>query len=97
MLMVVVIDETINATNRFHGGGGAASRLSYPLRLFPIYFPMGNMATGLFVLFALLAGVVGVGSSIAGILSIKEERAGSWASGASFALVAWALTILSMG
>ncbi|CAN6452799.1 unnamed protein product [Victoria cruziana] len=75
----------------------AASRLSYPLRLFPIYFPMGNMATGLFVLFALLAGVVGVGSSIAGILSIKEERAGSWASGASFALVAWALTILSMG
>ncbi|KAF3782075.1 hypothetical protein EJ110_NYTH20352 [Nymphaea thermarum] len=75
----------------------AASRLSYPLRLFPIYFPIGNMATGLFVLFALVAGVVGIGSSIAGILSIRVDRAGSWASGASFALVAWALTLLAMG
>ncbi|XWS15910.1 hypothetical protein CRYUN_Cryun34aG0042800 [Craigia yunnanensis] len=43
-----------------------------PAHFSPIYFPMGNAATGFFVTFATLAGVVGVASAIAGINHIRS-------------------------
>ncbi|XWS18583.1 hypothetical protein CRYUN_Cryun32bG0057200 [Craigia yunnanensis] len=68
-----------------------------PAHFSPIYFPMGNAATGFFVTFALLAGVVGVASAIAGINHIRSWNASSLPSAASIAGVAWTLTLLAMG
>ncbi|KAL1169662.1 hypothetical protein V6Z11_A05G161500 [Gossypium hirsutum] len=68
-----------------------------PAHFSPIYFPMGNAATGFFVTFAMLAGVVGVASAIAGINHIRSWHASSLPSAASVAGVAWTLTLLAMG
>ncbi|KAE8700566.1 hypothetical protein F3Y22_tig00110556pilonHSYRG00315 [Hibiscus syriacus] len=68
-----------------------------PAPFSPIYFPMGNAATGFFVTFAMLAGVVGVASVIADINHIRSCHAGSLPSAASIAGVAWTLTLLAMG
>ncbi|MQM00696.1 hypothetical protein Taro_033434 [Colocasia esculenta] len=38
-----------------------------PVRMFPIIFPIGNMATGFLVIFSLIAGVVGIAASLTGI------------------------------
>ena len=43
------------------------------MRLFPIYFPIGNLATGFFVVFALLAGVVGISTSITGLHALLHK------------------------
>ncbi|KAG4146383.1 hypothetical protein ERO13_D05G153900v2 [Gossypium hirsutum] len=68
-----------------------------PAHFSPIYFSMGNAATGFFVTFAMLAGVVGVASAIAGINHIRSWHASSLPSAASVAGVAWTLTLLAMG
>ncbi|XVE88309.1 hypothetical protein DITRI_Ditri19aG0059600 [Diplodiscus trichospermus] len=68
-----------------------------PAHFSPIYFPMGNAATGFFVTFALLAGVVGVASAIAGVNHIRSWNGSSLPSAASIAGVAWTLTLLAMG
>ncbi|MBA0568765.1 hypothetical protein Golob_006235, partial [Gossypium lobatum] len=68
-----------------------------PAHFSPIYFPMGNAATGFFVTFAMLAGVVGVASAIAGINHIRSWNASSLPSAASIAGVAWTFTLLAMG
>ncbi|XVF27398.1 hypothetical protein REPUB_Repub14bG0103500 [Reevesia pubescens] len=68
-----------------------------PAHFSPIYFPMGNAATGFFVTYAMLAGVVGVASAIAGINHIRSWNASSLPSAASIAGVAWTLTLLAMG
>ncbi|KAK6264524.1 hypothetical protein SCA6_019958 [Theobroma cacao] len=68
-----------------------------PAHFSPIYFPMGNAATGFFVTFALLAGVVGVASAIAGLNHVRSWNANSLPSAASVAGVAWTLTLLAMG
>jgi hypothetical protein len=71
--------------------------VSPPVRLFPIYFPIGNLATGFFVIFALLAGVVGVSTSITGLRDVSEGYPASMMSAAASAIVAWTLTLLAMG
>ncbi|XVF25541.1 hypothetical protein REPUB_Repub13aG0221100 [Reevesia pubescens] len=68
-----------------------------PAHFSPIYFPMGNVATGFFVTFAMLAGVVGVASAITGFNHIRSWNASSLSSAASIAAVAWTLTLLAMG
>ncbi|KAJ7947234.1 AWPM-19-like family protein [Quillaja saponaria] len=68
-----------------------------PAHFSPIYFPMGNAATGFFVTFALLAGVVGAASAISGINHIRSWNADSLPSAASVAIIAWSLTLLAMG
>ncbi|KAF8391135.1 hypothetical protein HHK36_023436 [Tetracentron sinense] len=70
------------------------TKLELPAQISPIVFPMGNAATGLFVLFALIAGVVGAASAIAGILPVRTWTANSLLSAA---IIAWALTLLAMG
>ncbi|KAK8692529.1 hypothetical protein V6N13_075988 [Hibiscus sabdariffa] len=49
-----------------------------PAHFSPIYFPMGNAATGFFVTFAMLAGVAGVASVIAGLNHIRSWHGGSF-------------------
>ncbi|KAG8365587.1 hypothetical protein BUALT_Bualt18G0120900 [Buddleja alternifolia] len=71
--------------------------LHLPAHFSPIYFPMGNAATGFFVLFALIAGVVGVASAISGLNHIRRWDLDSLPAAASAATIAWTLTLLAMG
>ncbi|XP_059289595.1 membrane protein PM19L-like [Lycium ferocissimum] len=68
-----------------------------PAHFSPIYFPMGNAATGFFVVFSLIAGVVGVASVLSGIDHIRRWNFDSLPAAASAATIAWSLTLLAMG
>lgn len=76
---------------------GAVQGVSPPVRLFPIYFPIGNLATGFFVIFALLAGVVGVSTSLTGLHDVSQGYPASMMSAAAASIVTWTLTLLAMG
>ncbi|KAJ0080832.1 hypothetical protein Patl1_10103 [Pistacia atlantica] len=71
--------------------------LDLPAHFSPIYFPMGNAATGFFVTYALIAGVVGAASVIAGVNHIRNWNADSLPSAVTAATIAWSLTLLAMG
>ncbi|KAK1412140.1 hypothetical protein QVD17_33143 [Tagetes erecta] len=71
--------------------------LELPPHFSPVYFPMGNSATGFFVIFALIAGVVGVASTIAGFNYVRSWSSDDRTGPASAAVIAWALTVLAMG
>ncbi|KAF2583032.1 hypothetical protein F2Q68_00000662 [Brassica cretica] len=75
----------------------SASVLSLPAKIFPIYFPVGNMATGFFVIFSLIAGVVGMATSLSGIMNVLEWDSPNLHSAAASSLVSWSLTLLAMG
>lgn len=57
----------------------------------------GNGATFYFLVFAILAGVVGAASKLAGIHHVRSWRGDSLATGAASALIAWAITALAFG
>ncbi|KAK6929699.1 AWPM-19-like [Dillenia turbinata] len=57
----------------------------------------GNPATFFFLIFALLAGVVGAVSKLSGANHIRAWRSDSLAAAGSSSLVAWALTALAFG
>ncbi|MCL7022818.1 hypothetical protein MKW94_006885 [Papaver nudicaule] len=57
----------------------------------------GNGATMFFIIFSILAGVVGVASKLAGASHIRAWRNDSLAAAGSSALVAWAITALAFG
>ncbi|RAL49736.1 unnamed protein product [Cuscuta campestris] len=71
--------------------------LKLPANFSPIFFPMGNAATGFLVTFSLIAGVVGVASVIAGANHIRRWNVTSMPAAVSAAAIAWALTALAMG
>nr|CAD1833658.1 unnamed protein product [Ananas comosus var. bracteatus] len=75
----------------------ALSGLTPPARLFPIYFPIGNLSTGFFVIFSLIAGVVGSATSLTGLLDVSRSKPASLLSAAAFSVITWALTLLAMG
>lgn len=75
----------------------AGPGLRLPAHFSPIYFPMGNAATGFFVTFALLAGVFGAASAISGLNHIRSWSVESLGAASSAAVFAWTLTILAMG
>ncbi|KAF5175723.1 Membrane protein pm19l, partial [Thalictrum thalictroides] len=72
-------------------------QITIPAHLFPIYFPIGNMATPFFVVFSLIAGLVGLATSISGINNILQWNVPSLHSAACFSLTTWGLTLLAMG
>ncbi|KAF5465601.1 hypothetical protein F2P56_015587 [Juglans regia] len=74
-----------------------ASVLSIPARIFPIYFPFGNMATGFFVIFSLIAGVVGMATSLTGLNNVSQWNAPNLHAAAASSLATWGLTLLAMG
>lgn len=58
---------------------------------------MGNAATGFFVVFALIAGGVGVASLFSGFNHVHLWSNDTLPAAASAAATAWALTVLAMG
>jgi len=75
----------------------AAAILTIPARIFPIYFPMGNLATGFFIILSLLAGVVGFTSSITGLYNLFLWNAPSIHATYASSLASLSLTLLAMG
>jgi hypothetical protein len=72
-------------------------RRALPVGFSPIYFPMGNEATGFLVVFALIAAVVGAASCLSGLHHLRVWGAQSLASSAASSMTAWALTLLASG
>ncbi|XP_074315747.1 membrane protein PM19L [Silene latifolia] len=75
----------------------SASVLTIPARIFPIYFPIGNMATGFFIIFSLLVGVLGMAVSLLGMYNVMQWSASSLYAASTSSLGIWALTVLAMG
>lgn len=71
--------------------------LRLPAHFHPIFFPIGNFATGFFVLFSLIAGVVGIASAMVGFNHLRFWNYESQQPAAALGIVAWALTVLAMG
>ncbi|KAL1543190.1 membrane protein PM19L [Salvia divinorum] len=74
-----------------------ASVLYPPARIFPIYYPIGNLATGFVVIFSLIAGVVGFTTSIVGINNVLKWNAPNLHAAAASSLASLLLTLLAMG
>lgn len=68
-----------------------------PATFSPISFPMGNPATGFFVMFALIAGVVGAASAISGLNHIRSWDRRSLPAAVMAAASGLALTLLATG
>ncbi|CAN6286085.1 unnamed protein product [Urochloa humidicola] len=81
MYMVVVGFASWNLNHLINGETGVA----------------GNSATFYFLVFAILAGVVGAASKLAGIHHVRSWRGDSLATSAASALTAWAITALAFG
>ena len=75
----------------------AAATLTIPARIFPIYFPMGNLATGFFIILSLLAGVVGFTCSITGLNNVFLWNAPNLHAAYASALASLSLTLLALG
>ncbi|CAL4947942.1 unnamed protein product [Urochloa decumbens] len=73
------------------------SGLQLPAHFSPIYFPIGNAATGFFVIFAVIAGVVGAAAALAGVHHVRAWSSESLPAAASSGFIAWTLTLLAMG
>lgn len=58
---------------------------------------MGNAATGFFVTFSLIAGVVGIASVFSGLNHLRFWNLDSMPAAANAAAIAWSLTLLAMG
>jgi hypothetical protein len=71
--------------------------MALPANFSPIYFPMGNAATGFFVIFAVIAGVVGAAAALAGFHHVRAWSHESLPAAASSGFIAWTLTLLAMG
>ncbi|KAI5654246.1 hypothetical protein M9H77_31433 [Catharanthus roseus] len=74
-----------------------ASYLTPPARIFPIYFPFGNLATGFLVIFSFLAGIMGIITSITGIQNVMQWNTPNLHAAAASSLITWLLTLLAMG
>ncbi|KAL6581817.1 hypothetical protein OROMI_005831 [Orobanche minor] len=74
-----------------------ASVLKLPARIFPIYYPFGNLATCFVVILSLIAGVVGFTTSVTGISNVIQWDAPNLHAAASSTLVSLLLTMLAMG
>ncbi|MQM04034.1 hypothetical protein Taro_036822 [Colocasia esculenta] len=71
--------------------------LRLPAHFSPVSFPIGNAATGFFVIFALIAGVVGAASAIAGVNHLRSWNRDTMPAAMSSGVIAWALTLLATG
>lgn len=93
LLNIVSSVKTDHGVCDFLTGAG----FDLPAHFSPIYFPMGNSATGFFVVFALIAGVVGIASLLSGLNHIRQWNIDSLPAATSAAAIAWSLTLLAMG
>jgi hypothetical protein len=75
----------------------ADAGLALPAQFSPIYFAIGNAATGFFVIFAVIASVVGAAAALAGFHHVRAWSPESLPAAASSGFMAWGLTLLAMG
>ncbi|XP_065863461.1 membrane protein PM19L [Euphorbia lathyris] len=94
-IILVIASWAVN--HGIHLTHETASVLSIPARIFPIFFPMGNMATGFFVLFSLLAGVVGIATSLTALHNLTQWNVSNLHAAAASSVTALSLTLLAMG
>ncbi|KAL6538698.1 hypothetical protein OROGR_012686 [Orobanche gracilis] len=83
----------------FDHGSIIGPGMNTTVQLSPIYFPIGNAATGFFVYLALGAGLTGVCSSLLGLIS---SCCGKWDAKdinvlASATTTVWSITLIAMG
>ncbi|XP_020097826.1 uncharacterized protein LOC109716691 [Ananas comosus] len=71
--------------------------LVLPAHFKPIFFPIGNFATGFFAIFAVIAGAVGAASAVAGFSHVRFWNYDSLQPAASSAIITWFLTLLAAG
>jgi hypothetical protein len=83
-----------NAFNHTYSTGPGKA---LPVGFSPVYFPMGNEATGFMIIFALIAAVVGAASCLSGLHHLRVWTAQSLAPSTASSMTAWALTLLAMG
>lgn len=57
----------------------------------------GNPSTSFMLIFALMAGVVGVCSVLSGLVHLRAWRSDSLAGASSLAVISWAITALAFG
>ncbi|CAK9321156.1 unnamed protein product [Citrullus colocynthis] len=86
-----VMNHTID--NGFVIGAG----FEVPDYFSPIFFQIGNSATGFFVIFALIAAVAVVASTISGSFYFRFPDSNNLPPAASTAVIACFLTFLAMG
>ncbi|KAK1278158.1 hypothetical protein QJS04_geneDACA007336 [Acorus gramineus] len=55
------------------------------------------MATGFFVFFSLIAGLVGIAASVSGLNNVLQWNTSNLLSSAASSIMAWSLTLLAMG
>ena len=75
----------------------AGPGLHLPAHFSPLFFPIGNAASGFFVVFSLLAGVVGAGAALAGLGNLRSWNRETAPAAMAAGLISWALTLLAMG
>ncbi|KEH32229.1 ABA induced plasma membrane protein [Medicago truncatula] len=97
LYFIVIVIASWAMNHGIQRSGEAASVLTTPAHIFPIYFPMGNMTTGFFIIFTLIAGVVGFTTSVTGLNNIFQWNAPNLNAAAMSSLTTWALTLLAMG
>ncbi|KAI9195866.1 hypothetical protein LWI28_018871 [Acer negundo] len=97
LYFIVTIIAAWAANHGIERSHDTASVLSPPAHIFPIYFPFGNLATGFFIIFSLLAGVVGVASSLTGLTNILQWNVPNLNAAAASSFIAWSLSLLAMG
>ncbi|XP_058731851.1 membrane protein PM19L [Vicia villosa] len=97
MYFIIIVIASWAMNHGIQRSKEAASVLTTPARIFPIFFPMGNMTTGFFIIFTLIAGVVGFTTSITGLNNIFQWNAPNLDAAAMSSLITWVLTLLAMG
>eukprot|EP01018_Ginkgo_biloba_P010084 Gb_35398 [translate_table: standard] len=95
VIVCAIAGWALNRAINHHIITGAGIPLPNPYT--SLYFPIGNEATGFFIIFTLIAGVVGAGSCLSGIHHIRSWTTESLTSSISSTMTAWSLTLLAMG
>ncbi|XP_050218859.1 membrane protein PM19L [Mercurialis annua] len=94
-IILVIASWAVN--HAIHRSYETASLLSIPAHIFPIYFPMGNMATGPLVIFSLISSMVGIVTSLSGLYNMLQLNVPNLHTAAASSVTALSLTLLAMG
>ncbi|XP_076934408.1 membrane protein PM19L-like [Bidens hawaiensis] len=97
LYLLVIVITSLEVNLGIRDSHKQASVLTIPARIFPIYYPFGNMATGYVVILSLLAGVVGFTTSITGWSNAAQPNASKLYAAFASSLITWSLALLAMG
>ncbi|CAH9099532.1 unnamed protein product [Cuscuta europaea] len=98
LYLIVIVISSWGVNHAIAKSYKTASIMEMPARIFPIYFPFGNLATGFVIIYSLIAGTVGFMTSITGIIhNLGQPKSSDLHSDVAFSLISWLLTLLAMG